>query len=164
MSRITLHSFEIVMTLTNISLEEMQAIINDKFYIGLFVYKQIPYIVLDFGIYKCNVTINIQKIRQVPINEWLKDKEDSIVVYLLEEVTGRIIGIRVCEFPLMTELKYLLRLQKRLSQEVIDSRIAEGESINTVKDMLNYSIFFGEISENGILLTGPKETEEDIIF
>ena len=163
MPRITPHSFEIVITLTNLTPEEKKAIISDRFYVSLFVYKQIPYIVLDFGIYKCNVSINIQKIRQVPINEWLKDEEDSIVLYLLEEVTGKILGIRLSGFPLMTELKYLLRLQQMLSKEEVDIRISEGESINTIQEMLKYSIFFGEVSESGII-DESGEVEEDIIF
>ncbi|MBD5337649.1 MAG: hypothetical protein HDR98_00820 [Bacteroides sp.] len=162
--RTTPHSFEIIMTLSNLSREEKKAIISDKFYVSLFVYKQIPYVVFDFNIYKCNVAINIQKIRQVPMNEWLKAEEESIVIYLLEEVSGRILGIRLCKFPLMTELKYLLCLQKRLSREVIDNRISEGESINTVQDMLNYSIFYGVVSESGVILDETMEVEEDIIF
>ena len=119
------------------------------------------HIVLDFGIYKCNVSINIQKICQVPINGWLNDEENSIVLYLLEEVTGKILGIRLSEFPLMTELKYLLRLQQELSKEEVDIRIFEGESINTIQEMLMYSIFYGEISESGIIFDESGEVEED---
>lgn len=162
--RITPHSFDIVMTLTNITPEEKKAIISDKFFVSLFIHKQIPHIVFDFGVYKCNVAINIQKIRQVPVSDWLQDEEASIILYLLEEVTGKILGIRICKFPLMTELKYLLRLQKRLTKEMIDTRIFEGESINTVQEMLDYSIFFGEVPESGIAMTDTKEIEEDIIF
>lgn len=163
-SRITPHSFDIVMTLTNITPEEKKAIISDKFYVSLFIHKQIPHIVFDFGVYKCNVAINIQKIRQVPINDWLKDEEDSIILYLLEEETGKILGMRICKFPLMTELKYLSRLQKGLTKEVIDTRIFDGESMNTVQEMLTYSIFFGDVPESGIVLGGTEEIEEDIIF
>lgn len=162
--RITPHSFDIIMTLVEITPEEKKAIISDKFYVSLFIHQQIPHIVFDFGVYKCNVAINIQKIRQVPINDWLRDEENSIILYLLEEVTGKILGMRICEFPLMTELKYLLRLQKRLTKDVIDTRIFNGESINTVQEMREYSIFFGEVPESGIVLDGDEEIEEDIIF
>ncbi len=165
--RITPQSFDIVMTLTNITSDERSAIVSEKFYASLFVFKQIPQIVFDFGVYKCNVTINIQKINSTTLNHWLESDEETIILYLLEEVTGKIMNIRFCPFPLMKELKYLLRLQIPLSKEAIDSRIHEGESLYSVQDMLNYSIFYGEIPESGINLGGygsPEALEDEYLF
>ncbi len=161
--RVTPQSFDIVMTLTNITSEERNAIVSEKFHASLFVFKQIPQIVFDFGVYKGNVTINIQKIHSINVKQWLGSDEDTITIYLLEEVTGKIINIRFCRFPLMKELKYLLRLQIPLSKEAIDSRIHEGESLYSVPDMLNYSIFYDEIPKSGINLgnDGSNGTQED---
>lgn len=145
MPRITPQSFDIVITLKNITPEERKTIAYDGFHVSIFVFKQIPYIVFDFGGYKCNIAINIQKIRQIPVEQWINNDEETIVLYLLEECTGNIMDIRLCLFPLMAELKYLLKLQLNMTKESIDSRIAEGESIYSVQDMLDYSIFFGEV-------------------
>ncbi len=145
LTRISPTSFEIIVTLTNMTAEERKALSCEKILVSLFVFKQIPFIVLDFGVYKCNVTINITKIRQIPISQWLKDEEDAVVLYILEERTGNLKNIRLCKFPLMSELKSLLRLQLPLSMEEVDARIAEGEATYSLLDMQKYSIFLGEI-------------------
>lgn len=164
MPRITPHSFDVVITLRNITDEERKAIAQDCFYVSIFVFKQIPFIIFDFGGYKCNIAINIQKIRQLPVELWMKDEEETIALYLLEECTGNIMNIRLCRFPLMVELKYLLKLQTKLSKETIDSRIVEGESLYSVQDMLNYSIFYGEVPECENGLKDADIEEEEYLF
>lgn len=159
--RITPHSFDIIMTLDNLSFEERKAIVCNKFYISLFIHKQIPHIVFDFGIYKCNVTLNIQKINSVNRQDWVYDEETTVILYLLEPNTGNIINFRFIEFPLMKELKYLLRLQLLLSKETIDQRAHEAEKLYSMQEMENYSIFYGEVKESGITIELP---EEDYLF
>ena len=163
MPRITPHSFDVVITLKNLTIEERKSIAYDSFNVSIFVFKQIPYIIFDFGGYKCNIAINIQKIRQVPIEQWIKDVEETVVLYLLEECTGNILDIRFCKFPLMTELKYLLKLQSKITKESIDSRLVEGESMYSVHDMLNYSIFFGEVPASEKIIES-QDTEEEFLF
>lgn len=163
MPRITPHSFDVVITLKNISIEERRAIANDCFSVSIFVFKQIPYIVFDFGVYKCNIAINIKKIRQVPAEQWIKEQEETIILYLLEECTGNIMDIRFCKFPLMVELKYLLKLKFAMNKESIDSRIAEGESMYSVQDMLNYSIFFVEVPASEKIFES-QDPEEEYLF
>jgi len=117
--------------------------------------------VFDFGANKFNVSINIQKIHSVDKQDWVYDQETSVTVYLLEPVSGNIINFRILEFPIMTELKYMLRLQLPIPKETIDARITEAEQMYSVKDMENYSIFFSEVPESGIKLIEP---EEEFIF
>ena len=159
--RITPHSFDIIITLDNLTFEERRAIICYKFYVSIFVHKQIPQLVFDFGKYKFNVSINIQKINSVNRQDWVYDEETTVILYLLEPGTGKIINFRFLTFPLMTELKYLLRLQLPLPKEVIDKRASESEQLYTVQDMENYSLFFGEVPESGIVIDEP---EEEFIF
>lgn len=64
-------------------------------------------------------------------------------------------------FPLMTELKYLLRLQLPLTKETIDSRAKEAEQLYSIQDMENYSIFYGELPESLIQI---ETHEEDYLF
>lgn len=163
MPRITPHSFDVVITLKNITIEERRAIAYHSFNVNIFVFKQIPYIIFDFGEYKCNIAINIQKIRQVPFEQWINDDEETIILYLLEEYTGNIMDMRFCKFPLMVELKYLLKLQLGMNKESIDSRIAEGESMYSVQDMLNYSIFFGEVPASESIFES-QNAEEEYLF
>lgn len=155
--RITSHSFDVIITLDNLSFEERKAIVCDKFYVSIFVHKQIPHIVFDFGANKFNVSINIQKIHSVDKQDWVYDEETTVTVYLLEPGSGNIINFRFVDFPLMTELKYMLRLQLPLSKETIDARMKEAEQIYSVQGMENYSIFFGEVPESGIKLIEPEE-------
>jgi hypothetical protein len=151
--RITPHSFDVVMTLTGLTESERKAIVCNKFNVSIFVHKQVPTIIFDFKEYKCECTINIQKIRSVSIDEWIADVEDTIVLYLLEEVTGKIINMRFIKFPLMKQLKYLLSLQFMLSRETIDSRYEEAEQLYSIPEMINYSIFYGEVPESGIKIS-----------
>ncbi len=65
------------------------------------------------------------------------------------------------KFPLMTELKYLFRLQFSLTKETIDSRAKEAEQLYSVQEMENYSLFYGEVPESGIKI---ETTEEEYLF
>lgn len=156
-TRITPHSLDVVITLDNLTFEERKAIVCDRFYVSIFVHKQIPHIIFDFGANKFDVSLNIQKIHSVDKQDCVYDEETSVTVYLLEPGSGNIINFRILEFPLMTELKYMLRLQLPLPKETIDARIAEAEQMYSVKDMEKYSIFFGEVPESGIKLIEPEE-------
>lgn len=160
-ARITPHSFDVIVTLDNLTFEERKAIVSDKFYVSIFVHKQIPHVVFDFGVYKCNVSINIQKINSVNQQDWAYDKENTVTLYLLESCTGNIINFRMIKFPLMTELKYLFRLQFSLTKETIDSRAKEAEQLYSVQEMENYSLFYGEVPESGIKI---ETTEEEYLF
>jgi hypothetical protein len=148
--RITPHSFDVVVTLNGLTESERKAIVCDKFYVSIFVHKQIPALLFDFKKYTCECTINIQKILSISIDEWIADTEDTIVLYLLEAGTGNIINFRYIKYPLMRQLKHLLRLQFMLSDETIDSRYNEAEQLYTIQDMIRYSIFYGEVPESGI--------------
>lgn len=156
-TRITPHSFDVIVTLNNLTFEERKAIVCDKFHVSIFVHKQIPHIIFDFGVYKFNVSINIQKINSVNKQDWVYDEETTITLYLLEPVSGNIINFRMLKFPLMTELKYLLRLQFVHSKDAIDARAKEAEHLYTVQDMENYSIFYGEVPASGITIDSPEE-------
>jgi hypothetical protein len=155
--RISPHSFDVVITLNGLTDSERRAIVCNKFNVSIFVHKQVPAIIFDFKEYTCECTINIQKIRSVSIDEWIADTEDTIVLYLLEAGTGNIINMRFVKFPLMKQLKYLLSLQFMLSRETIDSRYEEAEQLYSVPDMINYSIFYGEVPESGIKLIDSED-------
>lgn len=160
-TRITPHSFDVIVTLNNLTYNERKAMVCDKFYVSIFVHKQIPHIVFDFGNYKFNVSINIQKINSVNKQDWVYDEETTITLYLLEPVSGNIINFRMLKFPLMTELKYLLRLQFVHSKDTIDARTKEAEQLYTIQEMENYSIFYGEVAASGIEI---DDHEEEYIF
>lgn len=159
--RITPHSFDVIVTLDNLTFEERKAMVCNKFYVSIFEHKQIPHIIFDFGIYKFNVSINIQKINSVSKQDWVYNEETVVTLYLLEPVSGNIINLRMINFPLMTELKFLLRLQLPLAKETIDLRAKEAEQLYSVQEMENYSLFFGEVPESGIKI---DEQEEEYIF
>lgn len=159
--RITPHSFDVIVTLDNLTFEERKAMVCNKFYVSIFVHKQIPHIIFDFGIYKFNVSINIQKINSVSKQDWVYNEDTVVTLYLLEPVSGNIINLRMINFPLMTELKFLLRLQLPLAKETIDLRAKEAEQLYSVQEMENYSLFFGEVPESGIKI---DEQEEEYIF
>ena len=114
-----------------------------------------------WGICKFNITLNIQKISSVNRQDWVYDEETTVTLYLLEPNTGNIINFRLIEFPLMKELKCLLGLQFPLSKETIDQRAHEAEKLYSIQEMENYSIFYGEVKESGIIIELP---EEDYLF
>lgn len=159
--RTSQRSFDVIMTLSNITLEERRAIISDKFKVSIFVHKQIPHIVFSFQNYKCNVSINIHKIDQRRVNDWMGEEESTVTIYLLEEVSGTLLNLRMFDFPLMTELKYLLALQRDLAKEEVDARICEAERLYSVQDMSDYSIFFGEVAPSNIVII---DREDEYIF
>lgn len=162
-ARLSPDSFDVIITLRETTSKERRAIACGEIYVSIFVHKQIPHIIMDYGVYRCDYTINILKLRQMPIDLWLANYNKGITIFLLEEDTGNILNMRLAEFPLMEELKYLLSLQTKLEKEEIDSRIADAEHYYTVKDMVKYSIFFGKIpaTKTPFIDVTP---DEDIIF
>lgn len=162
-ARLTPNSFEVIITLSDSTSKERKAIACGEISVSLFVHKQIPHIILNYGVYACDFTINIQKLRQASIDQWILSEEETIQIFLLEENTGNILNMRFAKFPLMTELKYLTRLQMSLSKEEIDHRIAEATNLYTTKEMAEYAIFFGEIPSTTTLYVDIP-LDEDIIF
>ena len=162
-ARLSPDSFDVIITLREATAKERRAIACDEIHVSIFVHKQIPHILMDYGVYTCDYTINILKLRQMSIDDWLANDNKVIKIFLLEEDTGNILNMRLAEFPLMEELKYLLSLQTKLEKEEIDSRIADAEHYYTVKDMAEYSIFFGKIPATKTLFIDVAP-DEDIIF
>lgn len=162
-ARLSPDSFDVIITLREATSRERRAIACGEIYVSIFVHKQIPHILMDYGVYTCDYTINILKLCQMPISEWLINDSKVIKIFLLEEDTGNILNMRLADFPLMEELKYLLSLQTKLEKEEIDNRIADAEHYYTIKDMARYSIFFGKIPATQTLFIDIAP-DEDIIF
>lgn len=161
--RFTPASFDVILTLPGLTQDEKKALICDKFVTSLFVYKQVPFISFDFGIYTFSISLNIRKVLSFDAQDWIYNNDNSVIqLFLLESGTGNLINFRMIDFPLMTELKYFMRFQLPLNKEEIDSRIFQGEKIYSIKDMVKYAIFFGEVPESGIKL--KEFIEDDLIF
>lgn len=143
--RLTPDSFDIVITLTNSTSKERRTLACGEITVHLFVYEEIPHIILDYGIYCCDLSINIKKLKQAPVEDWISNKNTVINIFLLEEVSGKILNMRLAHFPLMSELKSLLTLQTKIESNEIDNRIAEAEKIYSIIDMVQSSIFVGNI-------------------
>lgn len=163
LARLSPDSFDVIITLREATSKERRAIACGEIHVSIFVHKQIPHILMDYGVYTCDYTINILKLRQMSIDDWLANDNKAIKIFLLEEDTGTILNMRLAEFPLMEELKYLLRLQTKLEKDEIDRRIADAENIYSVKEMAKYPIFFGMIPATKTLFVDVTP-DEDIIF
>lgn len=158
------NSFDVILTLQDNTIEERKAIICDKFYVSIFVHKQIPHIIFDFKQFKFAIALNVQKITTVSAQNWIYNDESTVKIFLLEAGTGNLLNIRILDFPLMTELKYLLRLELPLSKDTIDMRIHEVEGIYSVQEMEDYSIFYDEVPASGIHIKDSEDSTETLIF
>jgi hypothetical protein len=162
-ARLSPGAFDVVITLCDSTSEERRTMACGQIVVGLFIYKQIPFVSFDYGVYSYNISLNILKLKQMDIDLWLNNSDNIINLFLLEECSGNILNMRIAEFPLMKELKRILSLQKNMSIEEIDYRIQEAESRYSVRDMLQQSAFYDIIPATKTSFI-DVDTDDDIIF
>ena len=132
-------SFDIVISLADISKQEMDAFCHKKATLSIKDIAGIPFMVLDFdGILKVDFTLNIMKMNEEYRELWLNMKEPSydIKVFLIEATTTNLMAMRTCPFDDMNYIREICSPQVNLKKEQIDSLIAMHQRIYDVNALI----------------------------
>ena len=117
-------SFDVVISLTGLSEQEIKAIEDDEFEVYIAATKLVPFIILKFGdVFKTDMTINIKKMNPNILNIWFESNVDTVNIFLLEGNDATLQCIRPFKFEHMDILKSICKKQLKNTMEEIDSHI-----------------------------------------
>ena len=135
--RVNEHAFDIIITLNDITTLERWAIAEEQFEVFIFFFANIPHVVLRFA--DGNVfdfTINIRMVHSIPMGDWLRDKSETITIYLIEPGTGNVMNVRFFDFKNMTIFRNLLTFQFDVPAEEVPNLIRAGEQMFPLQAMI----------------------------
>lgn len=130
-------SFDVVISLSNLSKQEKNAIGNSEFEVFVVATNLVPFIILRFGnVMKTDVTINIQKMNSGYREEWFASTNKSVRLFLLEGNNATLQCIRTFHFDDMEVIKGACRNQINLNKEDIDTHIKMVYQQITTEEMM----------------------------
>lgn len=115
----------IIISLTNLSEQEIKAIGDDAFDMYLCPIECIPFLVLKFGdVFKTDLTINVMKVyTEQQLADWLNCNEKTIELYLLEGSDATLKCIRYFDYPHMDMVRKICKHQQNYTAVNIDNTI-----------------------------------------
>ena len=129
-------SFDLVISMCGLTMKEKMAIATELPVISIFIYKSIPFFIINFGdIVVSQVSINVLKMKEEIRDHWFASDYNIIRCFLLEGHDGTLQADRTFSFPYMRELKRLLKVQLSLDLQQIDHIIDEAESKYSICEM-----------------------------
>lgn len=122
--------FDLLMSLHEVSEIEFKAF-AETLTIGLFVVDDIPFIIFNFnGIFSTDVSLNLSTAEIHDANKWLNSDGNMINLFLVDNDTDIILGIRTIAVNFADDLRAVLRQQLKNMDSI-------QERINVILD--NYS-------------------------
>ena len=117
-------SFDIVISMSNLSEQELSAIGVEQFEVFVAASEVVPFIVLKFGdVFKVDVTINIHKMDELFRELWFNSDNDSVRIFLLEGSNATLKCIRTFSFDQMESIRNVCKKQLTTTKENVDSEI-----------------------------------------
>lgn len=117
-------SFDVVISLTGLSVQEERAICDDEFEVYVAATNLVPFVIMKFGnVFKADMTINIHKMNSEFQNIWFQSDVDKVRIFLLEGNDATLKCIRSFKFENINFLKSVCKKQLGVSKADVDSHI-----------------------------------------
>jgi hypothetical protein len=143
-------SFDLVISMCGLKFKEKRAVAAELPVISIFIYKSIPFFIINFGdVVISQVSINVLKMKEEILERWFDSDYDVIRCFLLEGHNGTLQAYTTITFPYMKELKRLLKIQLSLDSQQIDHIIDEAVSKYTIYEMQISATYTVAIGVNG---------------
>lgn len=118
-------SFDVVISLCNLSEQEKNAIGKKEFEVFITATEKVPFIIMKFGeVFKADMTINLMKMDSDFHDIWFKSSLDKVRIFLLEGNDATLQSIRTFNFLYTDFIKDICRNQQNFSKEEIDAHIS----------------------------------------
>jgi len=132
--------FNIVISLSNITEEEIRTFRSDIIYLSIRDIVGIPFGVLNFNnIFRVDFTLNVLKMNKGLIKNWLSNKgkepETYIILFLVDSSTTNIVGIRQFLFDDMKYIRKICSSQLHSTKEDIDNLIMMNREYVSMDDI-----------------------------
>lgn len=117
-------SFDVVISLSGLSVQEEKAIGDDEFEVYVAATDLVPFVIMKFGnVFKADMTINIHKMNSEFRDTWLRSDVDTVRIFLLEGNDATLKCIRSFKFETIDFLKSVCGKQLTVSKADVDSHI-----------------------------------------
>lgn len=117
-------SFDVVISLSGLSSLEESAIGDDSFDVYVTATTLVPFVIIKFGnVFKADMTINLLKMQQEYLQNWLNSKNDMVRIFLLEGNDATLKCIRTFCFENIGFIKEICKKQLIYSKSDIDEHI-----------------------------------------
>ena len=132
-------SFDIVISLSDLTKEEKTAILNGVIHVALYFYGCVPFVVLNFGgIFKCDVSLNVMKMRSTWLRAgWCQSDSTTVRLFLLEGTSTVVRGIRFVEMQGMDMIREAGEEQLSYSVEEVDEVIQNAMATVSLERMID---------------------------
>lgn len=128
-------SFDVVVSLVNPSPEEIKLFRQGDLKTGLFNYKNVPFLYFDFCEYSVDVSLNINKLTDAEIDDWLNAEANAIDLYLIDGQTGILYAKRMIGINFMEDIRDILEAQTQQTKEETEELITEAINKYTTEQM-----------------------------
>lgn len=130
-------SFDVIISLTDITEQEERAIADEAFDIYIIDTESGPFMVFQFGKnLKFDFSLNILKMDQTKIPGWLQNPEETICIYVLEGSNSVVKAIRYVPFTKMYDLKVSCMRQMGKEKAEIDAFIQSVYARYSIPDLI----------------------------
>ncbi len=133
--------FDVVCVIGGISPNEKKDWSKGKLSVLLYEKEQIPFVVFAFDTWNFDVSININKVQQNKIDDWLNASGNIINLYLVEASSGVLVAMRMISIPasMAEKIRDMCETQSELSAQHIDLKIKSILELVTTQEMVTGS-------------------------
>lgn len=118
--------FDIVVSLGGITAEEKKAFRKGPVTLSLFRYKDVPFIVVDFGKgFSFNVSINVTKLTEEQQAQWFNEPGNIVNLFLINAHTGVLEAMRTFGINFAEELKDICEVQSEHTPAYVQNIIEQ---------------------------------------
>lgn len=134
---LTANGFDVIISLTDITEQEEYAIADEAFDVYIVDTEYGPFMVFKFGeSLKFDFSVNILKLEQDYIQDWLQNPDETIHIYVLEGSNSVVKAVRYVPFSKMYELKFSCLRQLKKDKESIDAFIQNVYARYSIPDLI----------------------------
>lgn len=134
---LTAEKIDVVISLTNLSDQERDAIGNQPFEIFIQETVLAPMVALRFGnVFTCDFSLNLAKMDKDYVNIWLNSENSTMTIYLLEGLDSTLQCVRYVPFRHMNVLKQFCERQLQSTPHEIDNWISMCNSRYSSHDII----------------------------
>ena len=135
---LTSSSFDVIISLTDLTEEEEYAIADEEFDVYFVDTEFGPLVVFQFGDdLRFDFSLNIHKMNQAAIPAWLRDPDETVRVYVLEGSDSVVKAVRFVPFKKMYDLKVSCMRQLNKTKTEVDTFIHKVYAQYSIQDLIN---------------------------
>lgn len=134
---LTASSFDVIISLTDLTEEEEYAIADEEFDVYIVDTDFGPFVVFQFGDgLRFDFSLNIHKMNQTSIPAWLQNPDETVRIYVLEGSDSVVKAVRFIPFKKMYDLKVSCMRQLERSKSEVDAFIHQVYAQYSIQDLI----------------------------